>query len=232
MRINGIKVVFFDAAGTLFRVRGSVGEIYNRVARRQGVDADSLEVEKAFRAAFHAKSRQGLSPGQAGPAAEKAWWMDVVRLVFAGKMTPEVLSRYFEDIFETFRRADSWELYPETRECLEHLRGQCRLGVISNFDSRLFDVLAGLEINSYFEHVIISWHTGSAKPDPAIFQRALDKMRVEAVYAAHVGDSPEEDARGAEVAGITGVLLDRENRRPDWRGPRAANLKDLVKMVC
>jgi putative hydrolase of the HAD superfamily len=231
MHVKGIRVVFFDAAGTLFRVRGSVGEIYGRAARDLGVDADSREVEIAFRAAFHAKSREGLSHGQAGLRAEKAWWKEVVRLAFADRMTPEVLNRYFENIFEVFRSAGTWELYPETRECLDHLHGRCRLGVISNFDSRLFDVLAGLGIDSYFEHVILSWRSGSAKPDPAIFRRALDEMQVEAAHAVHVGDSPEEDARGAEAAGITGVLLDREDRHTDWPGPRAANLGDLLKML-
>ena len=36
-----VRVVFFDAAGTLLEVRGSVGEIYSRVAGQYGIEADA-----------------------------------------------------------------------------------------------------------------------------------------------------------------------------------------------
>ncbi|MBZ5496199.1 MAG: HAD-IA family hydrolase [Acidobacteriia bacterium] len=226
-------VVFFDAAGTLFKVKGSVGEVYSRIAGNYGVTAAPAAVEAAFRAAFHAKSLQGLSPGQNGIRAEKAWWMDIVRQVFASRMSPEVLSEYFEELFAAFRSARAWTLYDDTRTCLERLRSRgYRLAVISNFDSRLFDILANLEIDSFFEQVVLSWHVAAAKPDPAIFRGALDAMNAAAPRALHVGDSLHEDVAGAIAAGMPVALLDRDGRHHNWSaGPRLENLHELLKLL-
>lgn len=149
-----MDVVFFDAAGTLFKVRGSVGEIYSRIAEHYRVVADPKRVELAFRTAFHAKSLEGFPSGeQPGLRAEKAWWMDVVRRVFGETMKPEDLRDYFDEVFEAFRSRQAWELYEDTRPGLERLRaGGYRLAVISNFDSRLFDVLANLEVDFFFAY--------------------------------------------------------------------------------
>ena len=46
-----IKAVFFDAAGTLFTVNGSVGEIYARLARAYGKEVAVTDLEAGFRAA-------------------------------------------------------------------------------------------------------------------------------------------------------------------------------------
>jgi putative hydrolase of the HAD superfamily len=226
---NEFDTVFFDAAGTLFRVRGSVGEIYSRGARHFGVITDPQEVEAAFRAAFQAKSLEGFPQGQPGLSAEKAWWMDVVRRVFGQLMKPKILCDYFDEIFETFRGSSAWELYSDTRACLERLRSSgYRLAVISNFDSRLFDVLANLEIDSFFERVILSWHAGAAKPDPAIFRSAFTAMSVAAARSLHVGDSLHEDVTGARAAGIRAVLLDREGKHRDWNG--GSRLESLLEL--
>ncbi len=233
MKID-VDVVFFDAAGTLFKVRGSVGAIYNRIAQKFGVTSDEKEVETDFRAAFQAKSLEGFPPRAVlGLQAEKDWWFEVVRRVFAGLMQPQALEAYFDEVFETFRGAASWELYPDTRECLESLRSRgYRLAVLSNFDSRLFDVLANLRIDSYFEQVVLSWHAGSAKPDPSLFFKALEAMHVAARRSAHVGDSLRDDAAGASAAGLAAVLLDRDGRYSGWdEGLRLNSLLDLVQVL-
>lgn len=231
---SNVDVVFFDAAGTLFKVRGSVGGIYSRIAERYHVMSDPEEVEAQFRAAFHTKSLESPPAGASeGSQAEKAWWMEVVRRVFAGKMQPDVLSAYFHEVFEAFRGATAWELYPDTCACLKSLGSRgCRLAVISNFDSRLFDVLANLGIASCFERVVLSWHTGAAKPDPAIFLRALETMHAPARRALHVGDSLHEDVAGASAAGLASALLDRSGKHRDWdRGCRLESLLDLPRML-
>ena len=51
---------------------------------------------------------------------------------------------------------------------------------------------------------------GARKPDPAIFDSALELAGCEASEAIHVGDTREEDVEGAEAAGIRVLLLDRD----------------------
>ena len=223
MNINPIpvEVIFFDAAGTLFHVRGSVGEIYSTIARKYGVASQPAEVQEAFVEAFRAKSTEGISPhASAGrEQEERCWWMDVVRRAFSGRIPESVLPAYFEEVFDVFRGPGGWELYSDTRATLHRLQSNgYRLGVLSNFDSRLIDVLANLGIGEFFESVVFSWCAGFAKPDTRIFHHALHVMRVPAKSALHVGDSIEEDYRGASRAGIQALLLDRGNECPDADG--------------
>lgn len=229
-----IEVILLDAAGTLFDVRGSVGDIYSNVARKYGVEADPVALERAFSHAFRAKAAEGFNVhGTDISSAEKLWWMDVVRAVFAGRMAEGPLARYFEEVFEAFRRADAWDLFADTHPGLERLRSLgYRLGVISNFDSRLFDLLANLGLERYFERVIISWRAGAAKPDVRIFNHAVDTMQVRPERAIHVGDSIADDYDGARKAGLGAVLLDRRRNHLRREGiVRADSLIELGGML-
>jgi putative hydrolase of the HAD superfamily len=223
--------MFFDAAGTLFDVRGSVGQIYANIAARHGVRVTPGDVNRAFGKAFRARSALGLSPIQEEVVlAEKNWWFDVVRAVFEGRMTGPVLRDYFEEVFEAFRRGDVWRLFPETRSALSRLSDAgIRLGVISNFDSRLFDVLRDLGIDGFFDTVTLSWRAGAPKPDPRIFETALAAMRTSADAALHVGDSKDEDFSGAQNAGLRAIHLDRAGKCAG--GDHGACARDLGE-VC
>ena len=59
-----------------------------------------------------------------------------------------------------------------------------------------------------------SAEVGAAKPDRAIFERALDVARAEPGEAVHVGDSLENDVAGARAAGIRPVLVARDGAAP------------------
>lgn len=228
-----VEAVFFDAAGTLFEVRGTVGGIYSAIARRYGADTDPEELDRAFRRVFRAKSEQTLiCTAEATLAQEKHWWFQIVESVFDSRMAPDDLSDYFDEVFEYFRTADAWRLYPDTLPCLECLQGLgYRLGIISNFDSRLIDLLTNLGIRRFFEDVTISWHAGGAKPDPRIFLKGTDAMGIPPSRAVLVGDSVEEDFQGACRAGLQAILLDREGKYCDNTSiPRVRSLAELCRM--
>ncbi len=235
MEAGDIEVIFFDAAGTLFEVQGSVGEIYSAVARRHGIEAPPVVLDEAFARAFRRKSGEALpSPHDSDrPAREREWWLDIVQEVFSGRMPAPVLPRYFEDVFEVFRTAEAWRLFPDALKSLDRLRAAgYRLGIISNFDSRLHGLLENLHIGSLFQHVTISWDVGAAKPDARIFQRALRAMNVPASRAVHVGDSLLDDFAAARASGMRAVLLDRCNARQEWSsGPRIRNLSELCGIL-
>jgi putative hydrolase of the HAD superfamily len=214
--MSRIKVVFFDAAGTLFHVKGSVGEVYLRHAAKYGVKQTPAMLD-SLNAAFHRAFKDAPAPVFAvkEPAeikrCERLWWFDIVHNVYYRVGMFEGFDDYFDEVFEAFSKPDLWALYPETLGTLRQLRGQgLELGIISNFDTRLFGVLRGLELDGLFETVTISSLAQSAKPAPKIFRRALEEHAVDPDECLHVGDSLREDVQGAEAAGITGVLIDRE----------------------
>lgn len=215
---TAIQVIFFDAAGTLFRVKGSVAEIYLRSAEKHGfkrTPASLVAIKAAFARAFLEAPPPVFSATD--PAAikqcERLWWFDIVHNVFYRVGMFEGFDDFFEEIFHAFDGPDCWDLYPETIGSLKQLR-ECgfELGIISNFDSRLFTVLRALGLDEFFNTVTISSLAHSAKPAKGIFAEALEKHAVDPGEAIHVGDSMKEDVEGAKLAGLHAVLIDREAR--------------------
>ena len=208
-------VVFFDAVGTLFGVRGSVGQVYRDIAQNHGVTVDAAVINRAFYDSFKA-SPPCTFPGVdvlEVPQLEQQWWSTIAQQTFdrAGVLNQfEDFSSFFSDLYVHFETAKPWSVYPDTVPTLEKLRSlNISLGVLSNFDSRLYKVLRALNLADFFESITISTEAGVAKPDPKIFAIALAKHQCEPANAWHIGDSRQEDYEAAIAAGLRGVLLDR-----------------------
>ncbi|MGH9229912.1 MAG: HAD family hydrolase, partial [Acidimicrobiales bacterium] len=69
--------------------------------------------------------------------------------------------------------------------------------------------LEAVSLESAFDVVVISGDIGVAKPDPAIFGAALDRLQLTGADVWHVGDSLSTDVAGAAAAGIPSVWLNR-----------------------
>jgi putative hydrolase of the HAD superfamily len=231
-RMAAPRVIFFDAADTLFHVKGSVGEVYCNLARKYGVTSDRDTIQQAFAKAFDAAPPPvfATQDPQEIKACERLWWFDVVHHVFYRAGMFEGFDEYFEEVFAYFSRPDAWELYEDTVSTLSVLGArEIEVGIVSNFDSRLYEILIGLGIDRFFESVTISSFAGAAKPSPKIFQRALQKHGVTAEEALHVGNSLRDDVRGAAAAGLEGVLLDRHGR--EAIPPEVVTIKSLSDVL-
>ncbi len=221
-----IRVVFFDAADTLFHVNGSVADIYLRHAVEFGFTrtADSVgAITQAFARAFRDAPPPVFAAGDSAQIkqSERLWWFDVVHNVFYRVGMFERFDDFFERVFTVFEDPASWRLFPDTLPTLARLRDAgLELGIVSNFDSRLFPVLKGLGLSDWFDTVTISSLAQAAKPSPKIYHLALEKHAVDPEEALHVGDSLRDDVEGAKKAGLRAVLLDRKGiqpeRSPEW----------------
>jgi putative hydrolase of the HAD superfamily len=207
-----LKVVFFDAAGTLFDAREPVGHTYARLARRHGVEASDEAVSAGFHRAFSQSGGLAFGPGHRPDelrAKERQWWRALVERSFEGLGRFDDFEAYFTELFAYFADPAHWAAMPEAHTALGRLidRG-LRLGVISNFDYRLYRILDGLELRKYFQTVTISSEAGYAKPRREIFELALALNGITAAEAMHVGDSPHMDFEAAAGTGLAAVLLD------------------------
>ena len=93
-------------------------------------------------------------------------------------------------------------------------RRELKLAIVSNWDSYLPKLLAALELDRFFPVVAVSAIEEVGKPDPEIFRRVCGRLGVGAAEALHVGDSPSDDYDGAQGAGLSALLLDRDDRHP------------------
>jgi putative hydrolase of the HAD superfamily len=213
--MTGIRVIFFDAAGTLIGLPKGVAHHYCAVAGRHGLRVESAAMNDAFRMTW-----REMPPPQTTrmrrPDDDKGWWRHFVGRVLDKCAVPHggVFDReaFFEELYVEFARPGVWDVFPETRAVLAQLAGEYRLGIISNFDGRLRPVLDELGIGSLFRHVVISSEVGADKPDPWIFQEALRVAGIRANEALHVGDEPGSDWEGAAAAGLRVFRLKRPEK--------------------
>jgi putative hydrolase of the HAD superfamily len=224
------QVIFLDAVGTLFGVAGSVGEIYADMAHRHGVTVDPKAVNQAFFRTFKATPEMafpGCDPATI-PEREYQWWRVLAQQTFssAGVIDQFVdFDSFFSDLYAHFATAAPWEVYADVPVALQRWqRRGIELGVISNFDSRLYNVLEALHLADFFQSVTLSSEAGAAKPNPHIFNVAIQKHRCDPAQAWHLGDSEVEDFHGAKGAGLWGVWL---SPAPLWPGrPRLPRPRD------
>jgi putative hydrolase of the HAD superfamily len=215
------KAIFLDAVGTLFGVRHSVGFQYAKVASAFGVELNADVINQAFYQSFQSSPRMAfpeLAPTEVA-IAEYQWWLSLAKQTFS---ITDNLRQFadFEDFFKSlyayFATADPWFIYPETIATLTAWRNQgVILGVLSNFDSRIYAVLAALQLDQYFDSITISTEAGAAKPDRLIFEKALAKHNLAPDLAWHIGDSFSEDYQGASALGITAFWLNRDRQTSD-----------------
>ena len=204
------RAVFFDAGGTLFHPYPSVGEIYAEVAARHGCKVDPGSIEKKFREIWHGRNGMSLLVAHSGEKEERQWWHSVVHETFSCFTTFQDFESFFTELYDVFARPVSWQLYPEVHEVLEALKRRGKiLGIVSNWDSRLFELCRGLEVERYFEFILASAVFGASKPNPKIFEEALRRSGFPPGQAVHIGDSLEDDIQGARLAGIKAVWLHR-----------------------
>jgi len=203
--IKDIRAIFFDAGNTL--IFPNYGKIRKNLARL-GI---RIEEEEFMMAEYRAKERLAQTLKTVGEQAH-----------------PQPLVLYFEIIFQEMdlkeeelalireliaSRGTIAQLFnnitPNTYTTLEELRRRgYTLGIVSNADGNLAKALDKLGLKTYFSFIIDSKEVNCEKPDPRIFQLALNQARVKPSQAAHVGDIYPVDVIGARRAGILPILMD------------------------
>jgi putative hydrolase of the HAD superfamily len=212
--LDDIKAVTLDAAGTLLEPWPSVGDVYARVAEECGIGPVSAgELNRRFGKAWKAKHGFDYS---------RIAWRKLVEQTFAGLALKPA---FFDHLYDEFAQPRCWRVYDDVGPALEKFRARgLKLAVISNWDERLRPLLTHIGLAPYFDAVVISAELGIHKPAPAIFAHAAEALQTVPQAILHIGDSPEEDLRGAQAAGFQAALLERD--RPN---AAVSSLADLIE---
>ncbi len=146
---------------------------------------------------------------------------------------PQVTALGEDDLVEVLLSSLRFRPYPDAAPALGRLRLQgIRSAVVSNWDVSLRDVLAEVGLGGLVDEIVVSAEVGAKKPDPAIVEFALRRLRCPAGKALLVGDSPETDVAAAQAAGVRAVLVDRAGTAADTEGvERIFTLQGLDELV-
>jgi putative hydrolase of the HAD superfamily len=232
------KAVFFDAGHTLLYAHPDLGTVYAEATASLGVRLPPERFAEVFVPVFKDATLQYSRTSAASDAQDHDMWRDITRRIY--ERLPALggieFDSWFEVLYRRFGDPEVWKFYDDVVAVLTDLRGRgLKIGVISNWDTRLKAISDGLGLTPLVDFLVISAEAGVRKPDPRIFRIALEKAGVRPEEAIHVGDLPEEDAEGARRAGVRPVLIDRRKRITPDRFPAGvrvvASLEELIPLL-
>jgi putative hydrolase of the HAD superfamily len=220
-----IQTVFLDAGGVL------VTPNWARVADTLGRYGVTASANGLAAAEFHAKRRLDAEFKGKLPAARPDGWayFDLV-LEDARVLHTTAVAAAYAELHAYDARWNLWEYVPpDVAPALERLRALgLTLVVVSNTNGTLKALLERVGLTKHVDVVIDSFEEGVEKPDPRLFQIALDKAGARAESTIHIGDLYYVDVVGARAAGVLAVLLDAADLSPDRDCPRVRSLDELA----
>lgn len=109
---------------------------------------------------------------------------------------------------------ESLKLEEHVPRVLQELKKKYRLGLVSNFayPPAIKQTLQKFRLSMFFDAIVISGDIGWRKPNPKIFEKALEALHVSASEAVFVGDAPFHDIAGARQVGMKTVLLRQSSK--------------------
>ncbi|MBP2080054.1 HAD family hydrolase [Oceanobacillus polygoni] len=252
------KAVFFDLDDTLLWDERSVKNAFERTcalaAERYGVDANELETTVREHArklyasydTYEFTQMIGINPfeglwanfldeGEAfaklkeiAPAYRRESWTEGLKEL--GIDDPE----FGLELAEAFprERMKTALLFDDTIQVLDKLKGNYQLLMLTNGSPDLQNTKLTLtpELVSYFDQIVISGDFGKGKPDPTIFEHALQLLSLDKDEVIMVGDNLNTDILGAVRCGITSVWLNRHEREAGEVKP-TYEIKSLLELL-
>src|SRR5207302_6029408 len=184
----------------------SAAEVYAEVGRSFGCQLDLPTIRARFHAAFAQEDeRDRAASWRTDPAREERRWRAIVAHTLPDVADPEAC---FRTLWDYFASPASWQIAADAAAVLAELRRrELRLGIATNFDSRLRPILAGFAELPDDLVLVISAEVGWRKPAAEFFAAVAKAIGVASSEILMIGDDPENDVRAAEIAGMRALLL-------------------------
>ncbi|MBN1350529.1 HAD-IA family hydrolase [candidate division KSB1 bacterium] len=224
-----IDGILFDVHRTLVDDSGFPRERIWRLIAGSGVEIDL----DAYYKQYHQLSAQMFD------------WRRIDPFITIREIHRRRLLRYYElydvkrdveaDLEYLWREMGKSKIYPEVPEVLNHLKGNYRIGLLSNADDDdpLIEIL--LNAGFTFDAVVTSQACQIYKPDTRIFDYALKALELDRQQVLMVGDSLVSDVAGAVAAGIDAVWINRSNQSLQKEFPKPthqiSNMNQLLVIL-
>lgn len=209
--MSPIKAVIFDFIGTLVNVKGYNLEVSKMKLYKALCEAGfNVGHEKFLEAYAQAHEKYRVIRYQQLVEVTNAIWISEALNLLGFKTTPEdsriktAVNLFFEDYLTSLKTRKG------AKKLLKWLSMEnYKLGLVSNFTYAplIYGALRKTGLNLFFDVVLVSADVGLRKPHVKIFEEALKKLGVKADEAVYVGDSPDEDIKGAKQLGIKTIYV-------------------------
>lgn len=229
-------ILLFDFGGTLANIHPQHSWLYVRACNEFGVTLDPKRAHGIVESGWE-DYETPLGPVHLDmSASEQAFahhktTVIVDRLKSMGVEGP--LEQIAGRVYELDTDPDMHRLYDDTLPTLDALRPKgYRMGIISNHEWGLPDLIKGLGLTPYFDAIVSSARVGYRKPHPEIFRFVLSDLDGTADQALMIGDSISSDVKGAIRMGMSVVLVDRDGTTTPVDGvPVVGKLSELLEFL-
>ena len=227
--MDRITTISFDADGTLWDFEGvmrhALGCALQELCHLVPSTPDSLSIETLI-AIRNQVAEEEKNRGLTHEAIRLEAFKRTLQLIkspddnLAVHLNTLYLKHRFEDIL----------LFDDVLPTLTALQGGYALGLLSNGNT--YPERCGL--GGYFQFVVFAQDHGIQKPDPRLFEIAIERAGCTERQLLHVGDSFQNDVIGAKQAGIKSVWLNRQGKnnkaaqQPDFE---ISSLRELTKVL-
>lgn len=221
-----------DAASLEIAVREQASELYDTYETRPFTQLIGINPFEGLWGTFDDPSEDFQKMKAIIPAYQKEAWTRGLRKL---GIEDETLSIELAAFFPQMRK-DSPYVYEETYEVLDQLKEKYTLLLMTNGSPSLQNTKLEItpEIAPYFDHILISGAFGKGKPDPSIFEHALELVGLPPEETLMVGDNLMTDILGSSKVGMPSVWINRENKQPiDEVKPTytITNLRELLQIL-
>jgi len=229
-----IKAIFFDWFNTLARYEPPREELHSQALREFGIKVSPEKIlPGVLTADMYFFGENANSPVEKRDRKERAEvyirYQKIILSEAGVKADQELLAKVLNKVEQLFKGI-TFTLFDDVLSTLETLKEQrFTLGLLTNLAQDMSPLCHKLGLESYLDFVVTSQQVGADKPEPPIFLAALDRAKVEASQAVHVGDQYKLDVVGARRVGINPILIDRYDLYPEVSD--CSRIRDLTELA-
>ena len=213
-----INTLFFDLDNTLYDYHlahdAAMKYVYSFFSRNVDIDFDKfLEVYNGAKLEVHREL-----VGTASSHNRAIYFQRLIEKL-DNTVKPAIILELYEKYWESF--FVSMKIFPWVMELFKELKSKnIKIAVVTNFTTQVqLRKIDHLGLNKYIDVLVSSEEAGNEKPHPSVFLLAANKLEVLTKNVVMVGDNPVDDIEGANHLNMTTVLLDRKNKKVNYKFP-------------
>ena len=229
-----IKAVFFDWFNTLALYEPPREELHSQLLGEFGIKVSPSQLKPGLLAAdkYFFDEIAGASTDRKSSEGQAEVFVHYTNIMLSEvgiEADRELILQINKKWPEMFGQAH-FALFDDVLATMQILRQRnLVLGLLTNLTKGVDSLCQELGLEPYLDFIVNPGEVGADKPKPPIFLAALERARVNASEAVHVGDQYKIDVVGARGVGISPILIDRYDLYPEVTDcPRIRNLTELV----
>ncbi|MDH5746886.1 MAG: HAD family hydrolase [Candidatus Bathyarchaeota archaeon] len=220
-----VKAVLFDLGGTLVKTT-EIPHVIKRILKNRGINRSLKDISQAW-----LKAEKGLCFRDLTKLLDE-FWVQWNLHILSNLQVKSNTQRLAEFIATHWWDYSNVSLYPDVEKTLPLLKERdLKIGLVTNgLQSDVDGILPKVGLQNLFDVKIVIDTLRKMKPDTEVFHHALQRLKIAPSQAIFIGDEIEADYNGAQRAGLTAYLIDRNGKIQDENVNKITSLDDLFKL--